>query len=143
MQMSQANQECKGKIVLIDDDPELLNTARRLLESGGFEVQTYDRAFNASNFVARASPDLVLMDVNMPFLSGDQLAEIFSHDNELGEIPVVFFSSNDEHSLRTLVKDKNAVGYIQKSDLLYDFVGKVSRFVDRRRTSAARNTLKN
>lgn len=123
----------RGKIVMIDDDPELLNTARRLLESGGFEVDTYDRAFNASNFVARARPDLVLMDVNMPFLSGDQLADIFARDAELDNVPIVFFSSNDEHSLRNLVKDRKAAGYIQKSDLLYDFVGKVSRFVNKSR----------
>ena len=127
----------KGKIVLIDDDPELLGTAKRLLESGGFEVDVYDRAFNASNFVARARPDLVLMDVNMPFLSGDQLADIFARDGELEGIPVVFFSSNDERSLRSLVKDRNAAGYIQKSDLLYDFVGKVSRFIDKSRMGVA------
>lgn len=131
------SENTKGKVVLIDDDPELLNTARRLLESGGFEVDIYDRAFNASNFVARARPDLVLMDVNMPFLSGDQLAEIFANDGELEQIPVVFFSSNDEHSLRTLVKDRRAAGYIQKSDLQYDFVGKVSRFIQKTRMEIA------
>src|SRR5262245_26433615 len=89
-------------ILLIDDDPLILDTARRLLEAEGFNVVIYSEGFNATNFAARAMPDLVLMDVNMPFVSGDNLVGLFRRHPALQRVPIVLFSSNEESMLRNL-----------------------------------------
>ncbi len=116
----------KHRIVIIDDDVDLLATASRLLELEGFEVVTHRRAFNSTNLVAQLRPDLVLLDVNMPFLSGDNLFRLFKEDSRLAGVPVVFFSSNDEGSLRRMVQEMGAKGYITKSELSGD---KIRRFL--------------
>lgn len=123
-------------VLLIDDDPLILDTARRLLEREGLRVMVYTEGFNATNFAARALPDLVLMDVNMPLLSGDNLVGPFKRHPTLRDVPVVLFSSNEESQLRDLAQAVGAVGYIPKSEMANDFANQVKRFLVQRRSSA-------
>ena len=123
-------------ILLLDDDPLILDTARRLLESEGFNAVVYSDGFNATNFAARAMPDLVLMDVNMPFLSGDNLIGLFKRHPALQRVPIVLFSSNEESQLRSLAASVGAVGFISKSELAYGFVHQVRRFLAQPRSSS-------
>src|SRR5882724_12890892 len=116
-------------ILLIDDDPLILDTARRLLEQEGMAVVVYSEGFNATNFAARALPDLVLMDVNMPFLSGDSLVGLFKRHPALRDVPVVLFSSNEEAQLRSMAKSVGAVGFISKSEMAHGFANQVRRFL--------------
>ncbi len=91
----------------------------------------HEGAFNATNTIARVQPDLVLMDVNMPFLSGGQLFELFGRHRAVRHVPVVFFSSTDEQSLRTLVRESGALGYIMKSEMGADLVGQLRKLHER------------
>ena len=116
-------------VLLVDDDPLILDTARRLLEHEGMSVIVYTQGFNATNFAARALPDLVLMDVNMPFLSGDSLVGLFKRHPVLKDVPVVLFSSNDESQLRTMAANVGAVGFISKSEMAHGFAHQVLRFL--------------
>ncbi|HVY31364.1 MAG TPA: response regulator [Polyangiaceae bacterium] len=123
-------------ILLIDDDPLVLDTARRLLESEGFNVVVYSEGFNATNFAARAMPDLVLIDVNMPFVSGDNLIGLFRRHPTLQHVPIVLFSSNEESMLRSLAASVGAIGYISKSEMAFGFVHQVRRFLAQPRASS-------
>lgn len=125
-----------GTILLIDDDPLILETARRLLEREGFTVLLYQQAFNATNVAARAMPDLVLMDVNMPFLSGDSLALLFKRHPQLKDVPIALFSSNEESQLRALVEATGAVGYIVKSEMADGFTQRIRRILRQQRRSS-------
>ena len=126
-----------GKIILlVDDDPLILDTARRLLELESFTVVIYSEGFNATNFAARALPDLVLMDVNMPFLSGDSLIGLFKRHPTLRDVPVVLFSSNEESQLRALAESVGAAGFIPKSEMANGFAHQVRRFLAQPRRSS-------
>jgi CheY-like chemotaxis protein len=129
--------ECptRGRVAVIDDDADTLATASSLLERAGFEVLTFSGSFHRLAFVAAQRPDLVLMDVNMPLVPGDDLCRLMQDDYELRDVPVVFFSSNDERALRALVRETGAAGYIAKSDMAADLGVKVARFLPRRRPS--------
>ena len=119
------------KILIIDDDKRTLEMAAKLLEPRGFAVVTYGGKFDRLNFVVRNKPDLVLLGVNMPFLAGDELFKLFADHPSLKDIPVAYFSSNDEASLRLMVIQTGAAGYISKSEMGADFAGKVARILDR------------
>lgn len=116
----------RAKILVMDDDAELLDTASRLLEPQ-FDVRTYRAAFNRLNVVRDFQPDLILMDVNMPLVPGDEVTRLLKDSPELADIPVVLFSSNDERSLRRLARDCGAVGYISKSEMGWNFSSQVAR----------------
>ena len=116
-------------VLLVDDDPLILDTARRLLEHDGLTVIVYAEGFNATNFAARALPDLILMDVNMPFLSGDNLIGLFKRHPTLKDVPVVLFSSNEESRLRSMAIQVGAVGFISKSQMAHGFSHQVRRLL--------------
>jgi CheY-like chemotaxis protein len=124
-----------GRVAVIDDDADTLATASSLLERSGFEVVTFVGSFNRLAFVAAQQPDLVLMDVNMPLVPGDDLCRMMKDDHDLRDIPVVYFSSNDERTLRAMVRETGAAGYIAKSDMAADLAVKVARFLPQRGSS--------
>jgi len=108
--------ESKGRILIIDDDAAHLDSTRGILEAEGYEVATHPRAFGATNIVRDIEPDLVLLDVNMPGLSGEHLYDVFRANDKTRDVPVVFYSSNDEDSLRASVARLGAHGYICKGN---------------------------
>jgi CheY-like chemotaxis protein len=115
----------KKKILVIDDEEMHLYTAKGLLESDGVEVSTYRGAFGATNSVKAVQPDLILMDVNMPGLSGENLVSLIKPYSDEKKIPILFYSSNDEAMLRDLVAIHGVRGYVCKGDLptLFQKVG--------------------
>ncbi len=106
----------KKKILIIDDDPVHLYTAKVLLENETLEVITHQGAFGAIQCVKTHLPDLVLLDVNMPALSGETLAGLIKPFCVTSSIPILFYSSNDEHKLRELAAIQGVAGYICKGD---------------------------
>lgn len=103
-------------ILVIDDDETVLITTRGLLEAEGYEVSTHPKAFGASSMIHRERPDLILLDVNMPGLSGTGLAQIIRENPALSGIKVLLHSANDVDALRIAVKETGADGYVCKGD---------------------------
>jgi DNA-binding response OmpR family regulator len=109
--------ERKRKILIIDDDLKHLFTAQSLLEEEGYQVITHRNGFGATNLIKDESPDLVLLDINMPGLSGERLAKVIQTNDTMQETPIFFYSSNDEDSLRLSVTRYGVTGYICKGDI--------------------------
>ncbi len=109
----------KKKVLVVDDDEMHLYTTKELIESAlpTVEVVTHKDWFGVTNRVRDERPDLVLLDINMPALSGDQIARLIKPLCEVMRAPIVFHSSNDEDSLRDLVRVHGVRGYICKGDV--------------------------
>ncbi|HEV7765395.1 MAG TPA: response regulator [Thermoanaerobaculia bacterium] len=105
-----------SRILIIDDDPTHLTAARGILEAEGYEVFTQDQPFGSTNTVIHVQPDLVLLDVNMPALSGDRLAEVFRANSRTRNVMIVLHSSNDEDHLRTTARRLGLDGYVCKGN---------------------------
>jgi CheY-like chemotaxis protein len=118
------------KVVIVDDDPVVLRVAAKLLRDAGYEVATYGGATERLSFIFSQEPDLVLIDVNMPFLTGNRLVDLMKQDDRLRRIPVVFFSSNPEEQLRELVTTTGAQGFIHKSEINAELPAKIASFID-------------
>lgn len=106
----------KKKILVIDDEPDHLYIAREILNAEGYEVLTHQSPFGALALIEAASPDLVLMDVNMPSFPGVDLAAHLRANERTRGIPVVLYSSADERTLGTAVAKYRLFGYICKGD---------------------------
>jgi len=117
------------RILIIDDDISHLLTAKEILESEGYTVNTHNQAFGSSVIARQLEPDLILLDINMPGLSGDRLAQIIGRNLNSSNVPIIFYSSNDEDSLRKAVGQYGIYGvkdYVCKGDS-YDLRKKVAR----------------
>lgn len=112
-------------VLVIDDDSTHLYLTRSLLEDEGYRVHCHQGAFGATQRLMELSPDLVLLDVNMPGLSGENLADLLKRAQERAparspaaarRVPIVLYSSNDEDALRQSVLDHGLTGYVCKGD---------------------------
>jgi CheY-like chemotaxis protein len=104
------------KILVVDDDPVHLSLTRELLEAEGYEVRTHKTGFGATERVLRERPDLVLLDVNMPALSGEGLVSVLRGRGLLHATRILLYSSNDEEWLRRAVDRLGVCGYVSKGD---------------------------
>ena len=83
----------KKKVLVIDDEQEFCQLVKQGLEMlGPFEVSTCSSAVQAISTARAIEPDLIFLDIQMPEMSGDEIAGLLSTDEELKEIEVVFIS---------------------------------------------------
>lgn len=104
----------RQRILIIDDDSTHLTSTRGLLEAEGYEVATHDQPFGSTNIIAAFDPHLVLLDVNMPGLSGERLVDVYRANARTRNVRIVLYSSNDEDVLRTAARRLQLDGYICK-----------------------------
>jgi PleD family two-component response regulator len=117
------------KIMVIDDDAPLAASVKRMLERQGYFVVIHDGGPGCCNEVTRFKPDLVLIDVNMPFLSGDAFVHLFRPRPGMCEATIVLYSGIDEVELKHKALECGAHGYISKLDSRLEFSRKVAGYL--------------
>jgi DNA-binding NarL/FixJ family response regulator len=102
-------------VLIVDDHPSFRATARLLLEMEGYDV--IGEAPDGASALIRArelTPDVVLLDVNLPDIDGFDVAARLSN----GDGPkIVLISSRDGSDFGPLVSRSGALGFISKADL--------------------------
>jgi DNA-binding response OmpR family regulator len=127
-----------SKILIVDDEPELRAAMRGLLESQGYTVVGAQNGKKALHYLTsdESMPDLIVLDLSMPELTGWELASILARYTRLASIPIVVVSALTEHmhSIRELV-----AASMQKpvhSEALLKVVAQQLKRVEERRASA-------
>jgi len=86
--------ESKKKILIIADEEDFCFFVKGNLESTGeFDVLATSSGKEGIKLVRGEKPDLILLDINMPEMSGDEVAQILSDKPETKAIPLVFFTA--------------------------------------------------
>jgi CheY-like chemotaxis protein len=116
-------------ILIVDDSEVVLEVARSVLEEAGYKVLTQSRANGSLNLIISEKPDLVLLDVNMPNLSGDVLARMCAKTAQITGTRVVFHSTLSEEHLQRLVGECGAYGYLRKSGIPSETLRHVRRLL--------------
>lgn len=115
------------KVLVVDDDPIALEVARERLQRAGHQVVVRDRAFGTSRVILAEQPDVVLLDVMMPGISGDELASLLQEQVRTRRVAVVLHSSKEAGELEELVKRTGAAGAIHKTSDDGRFVAEFER----------------
>ncbi len=116
-----------ASILIVDDSEVVLSVSSAILEEAGYEVRTQSRANGSLSVVIWERPDLVLLDVNMPNISGDTLARMCTKTAQTTGTRVILYSTMSEEALERLVKQSGAHGYIRKTDSSYNLIKQVRR----------------
>ncbi|MEM9372424.1 MAG: response regulator [Planctomycetota bacterium] len=80
-------------ILLADDEPHITHVLARSVQKAGFDVITAEDGEEAFELAAERVPDLIVTDLQMPYMSGIELAEKLFGRRELSDIPVVLLSA--------------------------------------------------
>lgn len=81
------------KILLVDDEPDIVVVMKFTLEINGFEVITAYDGDEGWHKAKECSPDLIILDVLMPKMLGDDLAGKLKGDPDTGRIPIIFLTN--------------------------------------------------
>ncbi len=81
------------RVMIVDDDQDLLDLYDSILGGAGYSVRTADNAQNALSLLDQFQPELVLIDVSMPVCNGIELGRIIRQHEEFSTIPLLFMSA--------------------------------------------------
>jgi len=121
----------RGTVLVVDDDPIVLEVTRERLEAAGFTVHTREEALGTSQWTAEFHPDIVLLDVNMPALTGVDLAQLLKKRRATKDVAIILYSSLDASELSSKLAATGAVGVIQKTHDARRFIEAFERLVAR------------
>ncbi len=118
----------RPQIVVVDDDALIRALIKLHLVNAGYEVLEAEDAIAGGYLVIRTSPDLILCDVEMPYMNGYELVAALKSDTATQHIPVVFLTTLDDvadHAMKL-----GAVAYLNKpvtADRLLEVVARFAR----------------
>ncbi len=84
-----------GKILVIDDEPEITEIIQTFLENVGYTVMAENSAVMGVERARNFNPDLILLDISMPFMDGYDVCKELKKAKTTSAIPVVFLSGKD------------------------------------------------
>jgi DNA-binding NtrC family response regulator len=102
----------KRKIIIFDDDEDILSICSYVLEEEGWEVSTFTDCNDIVEKVSGIIPDVILMDNWIPDSGGIVATQMLKKTDALKNIPVVYFSANSD--IQSLAKNAGAETYLSK-----------------------------
>jgi two-component system cell cycle response regulator DivK len=115
----------------IEDNDENRNLVRRLLQFEGYDVMEAGNATEALRLLKEQSPDLILMDINMPDMDGYTLTNTIKSMDHLSRIPIIAITANVMRGDRERTLQAGCDGYIEKPIDVDHFLDQVASFVGR------------
>src|SRR4051794_21294339 len=111
-QATQQKRDMPGRVMIFDDDTDLLEVCTIVLRSKQFEVVGRNRCNDIIGQVAEYRPDVILMDNWIPDIGGVKATQLLKTQESWRHIPVIFFSANS--NVEDLAAEAGADMYLQK-----------------------------
>ena len=127
-------QKTKKRILIVDDDAEIIGLLRTVLTEAGYEVMEASYSLPAMFQVVRQRPDLILMDINMPMMNGFELVEQFKKYEETKDVPIVAITGLNTPEAREIARGVGCVGFIPKPFDIDKFPGQIAKFLRAKRS---------
>ena len=113
-----------SKILIVEDDKNILKALCIRLHARGYEIATAQDAVSATVTAAREEPDLVLLDISLPAGNGFEVARKLREEPRFAELPLVFLTASRRPGLRDKAEELDAAGFFEKP---YDAAELVAR----------------
>jgi len=118
------------KVLIVEDNELNMKLFRDLVEASGYETVTTRSGLNALDLAREHKPDLILMDIQLPEISGLDVTKQLKADADLRAIPVIavtaFAMKGDEERIR----GGGCEEYMSKPISVPDFIATLKRFLD-------------
>lgn len=119
-----------SKVLIVDDDAYIVRLMSQLLSEEGYETASALQPLRVYDAVKRERPDVILLDLMMPYLDGWDELRLLSMDSETRDIPVIFVTAKSG-AFDQLTEDERAAffDYLYKPFEIDRLVEKVQRAV--------------
>ena len=116
-------------ILIVDDDVTSLKLAKGILETE-YRIATVNSGSMVFKYLANNTPDLILLDINMPDLNGFEVLERIKANNEWAAIPIVFLTANQDPQSEARCLEAGAIDYVGKPFVPVVLLNRVRRVME-------------
>lgn len=122
-----------ASVLIVDDDVIFLDTLRSILEPWGIKLTTLESPANFWQILQLTQPDLVILDVEMPEISGIELCQILRSDPNWQELPVLFLTARQDAKTIQQIFEIGGDDYISKPIVGAELIARINNRLERSR----------
>ena len=119
----------KNRILIVDDEPDLVETLQTRLEQENFECLIAYDGNSALELARKEAPDLIILDLMLPGLDGYKVSRLLKFQEELMHIPIIMLTARDKSEDRLLGEQTGADYYMTKPFSMDKLVAKIKEFL--------------
>jgi two-component system alkaline phosphatase synthesis response regulator PhoP len=124
------------RVLVVEDEADIAGLIKHTLErSGDASVEIVGRGDEALRLIAGRSPDLVILDLNLPVVGGDEICRILRQRAETRDLPIIMLTARTSESDRVAGLDLGADDYVTKPFSLRELSARVRAVLRRRHGS--------
>lgn len=118
----------KNKTILVcDDEAGILDVVEMMLDAEGFTVETELESINLLDRIKKHSPDLLIVDLWMPVLSGDEVIKKIRSSSDMSKLPIMVMSASRDGD--RIAEEAGANTFISKPFDINAFISKVNELI--------------
>jgi len=119
------------KILVVDDEADLVETVRFPLELDGYNVLVSYNGEDALNQARKEKPDLIILDLMLPKLDGYKVCRLLKFDERYKHIPILMLTAKTQEKDKILGMETGADEYITKPFEMDDLIKKVKAYLNK------------
>ena len=116
-----------SRILIVEDDPAIAIALEDDLRLEGYSVEVVRDGEAASGRAKQTLFDLILLDVQMPMVSGGEVCRILKSREETARVPILFCSDLEESELEALTAEAGADGFVRKTRPMPELIAEIKK----------------
>jgi len=121
----------KNKILVVDDEVDLVETLRFPLEMEGYNVLVSYNGEDALNKARKENPDLILLDLMLPKLDGYKVCRLLKFDERYKHIPILMLTAKTQQKDKLMGQETGADEYITKPFEFDELMKKIKAYLNK------------
>jgi len=118
------------RVLIVDDEPNLQKILKHSVEAVGYEVATADDGISCLNTVSHFKPDIIVMDIMMPHVSGIEAVRMIRNNPDFSETLIVALSARTDKEATDGMRSAGADLYLNKPFTVAKLIDRVSLLLE-------------
>lgn len=119
----------KKKILIVDDEPDIVETLKFLMESEGFESIIAMDGEDALKKAKEENPDIIILDVMLPKINGYKVCRLLKFDSKYKHIPILMVTARSQEEDKVIGEETGADEYITKPFDINEVIQKIYTYL--------------
>jgi CheY-like chemotaxis protein len=118
----------KKSILICEDDEGIVDVVTIVLEENGYKVESAMRGTEILNKIRKNKPNLILLDIWMPEMTGEEIARLLHANKDTKDIPIIMVSANKD--LEAIAAKADADGFLPKPFDIDNLTSMVKKYIN-------------
>ncbi len=119
------------KILIVDDEKDIVETLSFMLEAKGFEIISAYDGEEGLKLAKEESPDLIILDVMMPKINGYKICRLLKYDAKYKNIPIIMVTARSQDTDKLIGEETGADEYITKPFEFSDVLEVINKYTSK------------